>query len=292
MNHEVQSSVSGKKKEETRATLIAHKIRAKKFYKTLKETPQNFDTLCFDLQQVILNSRNNITKSVEYLAVQPWLGTGLLTSTNEKWHARRKMLTPTFHFKILEEYISVFNSNSRILVDKLESLAREPYVEISSYIAMCTLDIICALPPATNDHIPRGRNLVAARSRFYIGANPKYGKETDVMMKEEKRIIILGKTDDENEFEDNEPEDKAQTKNDAETDQEEEKELAGSLVEKKLPSEGCIGRNGEGEKSSGHKKISMIDDMDHMRRLRGRQKIGRLENAKFAVKDLPLDKTL
>ncbi|KAJ4434472.1 hypothetical protein ANN_23034 [Periplaneta americana] len=40
-------------------------------------------------------------------------------------------------------------------------------------------------------------------------------------------------------------------KNDAETDQEEEKELVGSLTEKKLPTEGCTGRNGEREKSSG-----------------------------------------
>ncbi|KAJ4438932.1 hypothetical protein ANN_14886 [Periplaneta americana] len=36
---------------------------------------------------------------------------------------------------------------------------------------------------------------------------------------------------------------------DAETDQEEEKELLAPLAEKKLPTEGCIGRNGEREKS-------------------------------------------
>ncbi|KAJ4442472.1 hypothetical protein ANN_04058 [Periplaneta americana] len=36
----------------------------------------------------------------------------------------------------------------------------------------------------------------------------------------------------------------------------EEKKLAGSLVEKKLSSEGCTGRNGEREKSTGQKKIS------------------------------------
>ncbi|KAJ4447988.1 hypothetical protein ANN_09998 [Periplaneta americana] len=40
-------------------------------------------------------------------------------------------------------------------------------------------------------------------------------------------------------------------KNDAETDQEEKKELIGSLAEKKLPTEGCTGRNGDREKSSG-----------------------------------------
>ncbi|KAJ4429945.1 hypothetical protein ANN_22149 [Periplaneta americana] len=50
-------------------------------------------------------------------------------------------------------------------------------------------------------------------------------------------------------------------KNDAETDQKEEKELVGSLAEKKLPTEGCTGRNGERVKSSREKKIS--DDRRH-----------------------------
>ncbi|KAJ4447069.1 hypothetical protein ANN_09058 [Periplaneta americana] len=44
-------------------------------------------------------------------------------------------------------------------------------------------------------------------------------------------------------------------------EQEEENELVGSLAEKKLPTEGCAGRNGEREKSSGQKKIS--DDRRH-----------------------------
>ncbi|KAJ4431147.1 hypothetical protein ANN_19742 [Periplaneta americana] len=55
-------------------------------------------------------------------------------------------------------------------------------------------------------------------------------------------------------------------KNDAETEQKEEKELVGSLAEKKLPTEGCTGRNGEREKSSGHKNISdeMLNVIFHL----------------------------
>ncbi|KAJ4429383.1 hypothetical protein ANN_21540 [Periplaneta americana] len=49
---------------------------------------------------------------------------------------------------------------------------------------------------------------------------------------------------------------KASKINEAETIQEERKELAGSLAEKKLPTEGCTGGNGEREKSLGQKKIS------------------------------------
>ncbi|KAJ4438100.1 hypothetical protein ANN_14039 [Periplaneta americana] len=49
-------------------------------------------------------------------------------------------------------------------------------------------------------------------------------------------------------------------KNNAETDQEEKNELAVSLTEKKLPTEGFTGRNGERKKISGQKKISKIID--------------------------------
>ncbi|KAJ4452037.1 hypothetical protein ANN_03552 [Periplaneta americana] len=49
---------------------------------------------------------------------------------------------------------------------------------------------------------------------------------------------------------------KANKKNDAETGQEEKKELIGSLAEKKLLTEGCTGRSGKREKSSGQKKIA------------------------------------
>ncbi|KAJ4447580.1 hypothetical protein ANN_09587 [Periplaneta americana] len=47
----------------------------------------------------------------------------------------------------------------------------------------------------------------------------------------------------------------------AQTDQKEKKELVGSLVEKKVFTDGCTGRNGEREESSGQKKIS--DDRQH-----------------------------
>jgi hypothetical protein len=60
-----------------------------------------------------------------------------------KWQGRRKFLTPAFHFKILEDYLKIFNTNSQILVEKLSGKVGEPFVDITSYISMCALDIIC-----------------------------------------------------------------------------------------------------------------------------------------------------
>ncbi|KAJ4433323.1 hypothetical protein ANN_15582 [Periplaneta americana] len=76
----------------------------------------------------------------------------------------------------------------------------------------------------------------------------------------------------------------------SETDQQDKKKLARSLAKKEEPTEGCNGRNGEREKSSGQKKISgdniKIQYLDRMQRLRGRRKIEKLENAGFIVKGI------
>lgn len=62
-----------------------------------------------------------------------------------KWHLRRKILTPTFHFKILENFIPIFNKNAQLLTRKLndDSVINSACIDIDLYISLCTLDVIC-----------------------------------------------------------------------------------------------------------------------------------------------------
>ena len=102
----------------------------------------------------ILSSTEMITKSDEYIYLMPWLGTGLLTSTHQKWHSRRKLLTPAFHFRILEDAMDVFNMHGRIFAEVLQedSMKSEDHIlDIFPYVTRCTLDIM--LDSAMGQHL-------------------------------------------------------------------------------------------------------------------------------------------
>ena len=60
-----------------------------------------------------------------------------------KWKEHRKLFTPAFHFKILEDFVEVFGSNDRVLREKLEKHVNGPGFDIRPYISLYTLDIIC-----------------------------------------------------------------------------------------------------------------------------------------------------
>jgi cytochrome P450 family 4 subfamily V len=85
----------------------------------------------------------NIGKNFIYNFLHAWLGTGLLTSTGAKWSSRRRMLTPTFHFKILEEYVPLMNKHADNLVKKLEKFADGRRFDISNDLGLSTLEVIC-----------------------------------------------------------------------------------------------------------------------------------------------------
>ncbi|XP_035217741.1 cytochrome P450 4V2-like [Stegodyphus dumicola] len=84
-----------------------------------------------------------IQKSWNYDWLHPWLGTGLLTSYGPKWKSRRRLLTPSFHFEILKDFLPVFNEQSQILVKILEKETKKPWTDVTMPMTLCSLDIIC-----------------------------------------------------------------------------------------------------------------------------------------------------
>lgn len=91
----------------------------------------------------VINSNKNMEKPLGYEYLKIWLGDGLLISTGEKWHKHRKIITPTFHFSILESFLEIFAEKSKILVEVLSDHADSDIpINIHKYVTSAALDII------------------------------------------------------------------------------------------------------------------------------------------------------
>lgn len=91
----------------------------------------------------VLGSQKLIDKSDEYDFIKPWLGEGLLISGGRKWFTRRKVITPTFHFKILEQFVETFDKQGDIFAKNLAKYKDQEAFDIFPHVTLCALDIIC-----------------------------------------------------------------------------------------------------------------------------------------------------
>ncbi|GFT35172.1 cytochrome P450 4V2 [Nephila pilipes] len=93
--------------------------------------------------EALIGGNKNMEKNWSYKWLHPWLGTGLLTSYGSKWKSRRKLLTPSFHFEILKDFLPIFNEQSRVLVRQLRNEVTKDSTDIVMPITLCSLDVIC-----------------------------------------------------------------------------------------------------------------------------------------------------
>nr|ALX81393.1 cytochrome P450 [Liposcelis entomophila] len=112
---------------------------------------------CKDYQdaEVLLSNNVNITKSDQYRFTLPWIGQGLINATGSRWRAHRKIITPTFHFKILQEFLDVFNRNGLIMCEKLAAHAGKGPIDVFPYLNLLALDNICETAMGINMNIQK-----------------------------------------------------------------------------------------------------------------------------------------
>ncbi|CAB0039149.1 unnamed protein product [Trichogramma brassicae] len=93
--------------------------------------------------EILLMSYKHINKELGYEHLYSWLQSGLLTSSDKKWHQRRKLLTPAFHSNVLEKYMEITFEQSNRAVKDVSSLGKATNVDLLPYCSKCTLNIIC-----------------------------------------------------------------------------------------------------------------------------------------------------
>lgn len=62
-----------------------------------------------------------------------------------KWHSHRKLITPAFHFKILDIFLEVFVEKCDILIKRLDKECDKEEFDVYPYITQCALDVICGM---------------------------------------------------------------------------------------------------------------------------------------------------
>ncbi|KAM7311448.1 cytochrome P450 4V2 [Ixodes scapularis] len=100
--------------------------------------------------EALLKSTTVLNKALLYKLLNSWLGTGLLTSPRSKWRGRRKLLTPAFHFKLLDEFLPVMTEHADAFVRRLNGLGDRGPMNVVPLMSGCTLDIICETAMGTS----------------------------------------------------------------------------------------------------------------------------------------------
>lgn len=102
-----------------------------------------------DLEKILSSTKEHISKGYMYDALVPWLGTGLLTSDGTKWHKRRKILTPTFHFNILKQFVEIMIEESNNMAKSLKD-NKGIVNDLVSFVSHHTLNVICETSMGTS----------------------------------------------------------------------------------------------------------------------------------------------
>ncbi|CAI6360436.1 unnamed protein product [Macrosiphum euphorbiae] len=94
--------------------------------------------------QIVLNNSKALQKARMYDFFKCGVGEGLFTAPVEKWRRHRRMITPAFNAKLLEQFFPVFNEKNKILIKNVtKELNKTQMFDLWHYIAPAALDTIC-----------------------------------------------------------------------------------------------------------------------------------------------------
>nr|XP_018909369.1 PREDICTED: cytochrome P450 4C1-like isoform X1 [Bemisia tabaci] len=96
-----------------------------------------------DYAEVYFHAKSLEEKSHFYAQLHDWLGNGLLTSGGELWHERRKLITPAFHFNVLNALCDTLVQNAVVLIRKLREHPKDTPVNVTTLMHLVALDNIC-----------------------------------------------------------------------------------------------------------------------------------------------------
>ncbi|XP_030572760.1 probable cytochrome P450 4e1 [Drosophila novamexicana] len=108
----------------------------------------------------VLSSTALTYKHDPYTLLYPWLGSGLLTGNGRHWAVRRKLITPSFHFRILKDFLHIINTTSNRFMKLLEQesdASKGQVMDMQRLVSRLTIDVICETAMGTRVNSIEGR---------------------------------------------------------------------------------------------------------------------------------------
>ncbi|CAF1176406.1 unnamed protein product [Adineta ricciae] len=126
------------------------------------------------IYETFINNSKQLVKSFDYKLFESWLQTGLITSNNDKWRSRRRLITPSFHnTELLQSFMHIFNEQAIVLVQHFDQFAQQSDKthNLYPYISACTLDIIAETATGTQLKAQQGNG-----NHAFVQATIRIGK--------------------------------------------------------------------------------------------------------------------
>ncbi|KAJ8709625.1 hypothetical protein PYW08_009629 [Mythimna loreyi] len=92
-----------------------------------------------DPEDAFVVANTCLDKHFLYGFAKYWLGEGLITGSGNHWHRHRQLLKPSFSLPIINGYLEIFNSQSRILLSSLESSSEKGKTDITPQVRKFSL---------------------------------------------------------------------------------------------------------------------------------------------------------
>ena len=128
-----------------------------------------------DIKRVLLSNHRNYTKGEGMDRVKILLGNGIMTSEGDFWRRQRRMMQPSFHRRVIDQFGSLIREvNDKFAGRWAEKAARAEAVNLSDDTSELTLEIVL--------RSIFGKDL--ARLEAQLGANP-----FEVVAKEQNRDL-------------------------------------------------------------------------------------------------------
>ncbi|KAL1115982.1 hypothetical protein AAG570_005477 [Ranatra chinensis] len=142
--------------------------------------------------QIVLTNSAALEKGVIYNTLKNTFGNGILTAPVQQWKKNRRLISPAFNTKLLEQFLTIFNRKNRLMVKLLEQETGKESFDVYSYCELMDLDVICG-----EDHLlflitlSADNNAIETSLGVDIGAQTRHYRDFINAMSSASHIVTV-----------------------------------------------------------------------------------------------------